>query len=273
MTDMTLPAPRSAGHPFAGDPVFAATGLMLALAMVPTLAAMALDSRLFQGDSVWLKPLKFELALSVYALSLAFFAQWLPDGMTGRRSYQVFRAVVVAAMSAEMIWIAGAAMFGTASHYNVSTPLWGAIYGLMGVAAVTLTSASLVLAVAIWRNRDTGLPGALHLSIVLGLALTFLLTVPVAGTLSSLPGHFIGTPVTGAAVPLMGWSREVGDLRLPHFLATHALHLLPLAGLLATAALPANAARVAVWAATALFTLAVVGSFALAMAGLPVFPA
>ena len=61
--------------------------------------------------------------------------------------------------------------------------------------------------------------------------LTFVLTVPIAGTLAQMPGHFVGTPVTGAAVPVFGWSREVGDLRTAHFLATHAMHFLPLAGL------------------------------------------
>ena len=57
----------------------------------------------------------------------------------------------------------------------------------MGVLAVMLTSATLVYGIAIWRNRATGLPPALHLAIALGLVLTFVLTVPVAGTLSTAP--------------------------------------------------------------------------------------
>ena len=47
-----------------------------------------------------------------------------------------------------------------------------------------------------------------------------------------MPGHFVGTPVTGASVPILGWSLEVGDLRVPHFLATHAMHAVPAFALL-----------------------------------------
>ncbi len=47
----------------------------------------------------------------------------------------------------------------------------------------------------------TGLAPALHLSIWLGLVLTFVLTVIAAGALASKPGHFVGVPVTGDRLP------------------------------------------------------------------------
>ena len=37
--------------------------------------------------------------------------------------------------------------------------------------------------------------------------------------------------MSGAAVPFLGWSGEVGDLRPAHFLALHAMRALPLLGL------------------------------------------
>lgn len=119
----------------------------------------------------------------------------------------------------------------------------------MGFFAVSLTSASLVYGVSIGLNRAIRLAPALRLALVL----TFLLTVPVAYTLASMPGHLVGAPVTGAALPVVGWSREVGDLRAPHFLATHAIQVVPLAGWLAAGALPRRAASAAVWAAAALW--------------------
>ena len=166
--------------------------------------------------------------------------------MTGRRVYRLYSGMVVLAIILELIWIGGAAMFGVASHFNVANPLLQAIYPLMGAFAVLLTSATLVYGIAIWRNRRTGLPPALHLSISLGLVLTFVLTLVVAGTLASRSGHLIGVPVSGATVPILGWSREVGDLRVSHFFATHALHFLPVAALLArafAAAASGNACR------------------------------
>jgi len=37
--------------------------------------------------------------------------------------------------------------------------------------------------------------------------------------------------VSNSKIPVVGWSREVGDLRIPHFIATHMMQILPLLGL------------------------------------------
>ena len=275
MTDLTLtprllPARRL--DLFDAEPLFAATGVLIGLSLAPTLAAMALDQRQFLGENVWLKPIKFQIALMLYLLTLAFFARWLPAGMTARRSYRLYAGAVVIAIIAELAWVSGAAMYGVASHFNATNPVMQGIYGLMGLFAVLLTSATLVHGIAIRRNPRTGLPPALHLSIWLGLVLTFGLTLMVAGTMASLPGHLVGTPVTGATVPIIGWSREVGDVRAPHFFATHAMHALPVAGVLIAALLPRRFASPVVWVFAILFTVFTAASFAGALAGLPLIP-
>lgn len=255
---------------FADAPALAALTVIIALSALPLMAAFNLDPRQFQGESIWLKPLKFHAALAIYLATLVFFARWLPDGLMQSRGWQIYQGIAIACILAELLWIGGAAALGTASHFN-QTGVWGVLYGLMGLAAVTLTSLSLLMGVAIWRNAQTGLAPALHLSIALGLVLTFILTVIVAGTMAQGTGHLIGTPTTGARVPVMGWSREVGDLRLPHFLATHALHALPVVGLLAARFLPDTPGRMAVWAAGIGFTALVAWTFAQALSGRPTF--
>jgi hypothetical protein len=251
-------------------PMLTSLGLLLTLSLAPTLAAMLLDDRLFQGDSIWLKPVKFQIGLAIYALTLAVYARWLPPGLRAARWFRAYIAIVMVSILAELAWIGGAAALGTASHFNVSTPVWSALYSLMGAFAVTLTSASLVFGIAIWRNRDTGLPGALHLSVALGLVLTFGLTVVVAGALASGTGHLVGVPAPGdSGVPILGWSRSAGDLRVAHFLATHALHALPLVGLGAALAPADHTARRVVLAGAAAYTALVLATFAQALAGLP----
>lgn len=232
--------------------------LFIALAALPLLAAFGLDDRLFQDDNVWLKPLKFHLALTVYTGTLAFYAMLLPAGTFTSRRWRIYIGVVTLCILAELLWIGGAAALGTASHFN-RTGVLGVIYPLMGVAAVTLTSLTLAMGIVFWRHRAD----PLMLSVGVGLILTFLMTVPIAGTMSSGTGHLVGTPVTGARFPLMGWSLEVGDLRLPHFLATHAMHVVPLAGL--------SGNRRAVWATAAGFTALTLWCFAQALQGLPPF--
>lgn len=232
--------------------------LFIALAALPLMVAYGFDDRLFQGDNVWLKPLKFHLALTVYTGTLALFAMLLPEGTFASRRWRVYIGIVTACILTELLWIGGAAALGTASHFN-QTGIWATLYGLMGAAAVTLTSLSLAMGVVFSRHRAD----PLMLAVASGLVLTFVLTVPVAMTMASLPGHLVGTPVTGARFPLMGWSLEVGDLRLPHFLATHAMHFVPLAGL--------TGSRVAVWTTAAAFTGLVAWCFARAVMGLPPF--
>jgi hypothetical protein len=272
MTALAFAAPHPLGlaRMRQDAPLFTTLGLALVLSLLPTLAAMQIDDRLFQGDSIWLKPVKFQIALAIYTLTLAFYARWLPPATQASRLVRAYCVVVAMTMVGEIIWVGGAAALGTASHFNTASPVWAALYGLMGIFAVILTSASLVFGVAIWRNANSGLPGALHLAVALGLGLTFVLTVPVAGYLSSAGGHFIGVPAAGdSGLPIFGWSRSVGDLRVAHFLATHALHAVPLAGLLATLLLPDRAARSAVLLASAGYAALVVATFVQALAGQP----
>ena len=142
----------------------------------------------------------------------------------------------------------------------------------MGLIAVQLTSVSLVFGLAMARDPAPVLAQPLHLSVWLGLVLTFGLTVVAACTLAGAPGHHVGTPVSGAVVPILGWSREVGDLRVAHVLATHALHVLPLVGLVAARLWPAGSGLRAVWAAGGLWAALTTATLAQALAGQPLIP-
>ena len=263
------------------EPAYIVGCTVILVSVAPVLLAFALDARTIGtgalAEPIWLKPLKFQIALLIYLGSLALFALARPARLGRPRAYAAYGWVVVAAVLAEIAWIAGAAAMGTTSHFNTGTPLGAAIYSAMGVAAVTLTSASLVTAAMIARG---GVGGAvMRTGLVWGLALTFLATVIVAGALSSRAGHLVGEAITGARVPLLGWSREVGDLRAAHFLATHAMHVVPAIALVAAwtvragpALDPARACNLVRMAAVA-YAVLIACAFAQALAGLPVLPA
>lgn len=256
----TFPLARDDSRIWRDAPAYAGLTLFLVLAMAPLLVSMAVDPRQFEGDSIWLKPLKFHIALAIYLGTLALYARWMPDAARATRFWRWHVRAVVFSVLVEAVWIGGAAAMGTASHFNTVLP-WSAIYPVMGFLATVLTSAALVMGLAI---RKADLPAGFRLSLVTGLVLTFVLTLATAGTMSGFPSHHIGVPMTGAVVPILGWSREVGDLRVAHFFATHALHALPLVGwLMADRTAP-------VWAAAVLYTALVAGLFAQALAGFPV---
>lgn len=270
MTAATLPhSTVDLRRMWADAPHLMIVALMLMLALVPLYGAMALDARVFQGDSPWLKPIKFHYALAIYAASLAFFARYMPETTRASRRWRWYMAAVVFAITAEAVWLSGAAMLNTASHFNRENPVLMVVYPLMGAFAVLLTSASLAMGISVWRHRQGGLAPAVHLAVVLGLGLTFVLTVPVAGYLSGQPGHSVGE--TTRTLWLMGWSRDAGDLRVAHFFATHALHAIPLAGLLAARFAPRQAMAL-VWLAAGLYVALVAGSFVQALHGRPFLP-
>jgi hypothetical protein len=141
----------------ADSPRYTPLALFLAMTMVPVVAALALDARMFQGIPVWIKPLKFLVSLVVYLLTLAWMARFADTTTTQRAGWRWHECAVVMAVLLEMVWIGGAAAMGVGSHYNVSNRLLAVTYPMMGLAAILLTTASTTLAVAIHRNPNTGL--------------------------------------------------------------------------------------------------------------------
>ncbi len=184
-----------------------------------------IDPRLFNGVSVWEKPAKFFLSLGVHAATLGWGLTLLnPAQIAGKgisRATQLFAACSVV----EMMWIAGYAAQGTASHFNRTDPLATAIYPVMGAVAVTLT----VLTVYIgWRILKSG-PGVMQFATGSGFILSGILTTIVAGYMSSQTGHSIGGDLTDATgLQFFHWSTTGGDLRVSHFAALHIAQALPL---------------------------------------------
>jgi hypothetical protein len=274
-TDILIASLQPTGRNFIAEwlrrePRFAGATLCLLALMLVTLFAMALDQRTLLGINVWIKPLKFEVALTVYLATLAWFAGWLPRRVADARWYRVFSSVVIACITAEMIWVCGAAAFGVASHFNASSTFMVAVYGLMGILAVLLTSATLVYGIAILRDRNGPLQPTFKLSVGIGLIATFVLTVIVAGAMSSTGSHFVGGNGSDVeAWPLMGWARDGGDLRVAHFFATHAMHVLPIVGFVAGSLLQARPGGMLVLGCSGLYATFVGLTFIEALLGRP----
>jgi len=251
------------------SPRYTGLAVLLAIAALPVAIALAIDTRLYQGIPVWIKPLKFLLSFVLYLLTLAWATRHAAAAVTSRPWWRWHERAVVLAVLAEVAWIAGAAALGTGSHFNVTSLPTGVLYGTMGFAAVVLTSATATMAFAVARARGPGLSPALRAGVVWGLGLTLPLTLLTAGTLAAQANHWVGgTPSDAAGLWPMGWSRDGGDLRVPHFFATHAMQGVPaLAWLIARWRGPAAVGWVR--AAAVLYTAFVLHTFVQALGGQP----
>ena len=243
----------------------------MAVAFVITLLISAFDQRTIDSAvSVWAKPLKFELSLTIHAATLALVMAGLSQGV---RSGSVMTIVAIAFLAAcviEMSYIIGQAARAEHSHFNVSTPFYRFMWSMMALAAVVIIGAAAAVGIVTALDSDSSFPPALKWAIVLGLVGGTLLTLYTAFTIGARMTPYIGTaPTPEARMALTGWSLAGGDLRISHFLATHMIQALPLAGLLIALVAPGRAGIAVVLAIAALWTIATLAEYARALAGKP----
>lgn len=251
------------------NPVMWGLGLAMLALMIPTLAAYAIDTRFLNGINVWTKPLKFQFSIAVYYLTLAWFWGYLAETARQSRLLKGYVALSVTAAAAEMAYLMLQAARGVHSHFNVTTAWEATAYSAMGVGALIMTGTALVVGIALaWSPRD-GLPGAYRLSVIIGLILTFVLGTFAGAAIAENGGHWVGgMPTDVDGLPVLGWAREGGDLRVGHFFGMHALQALPLLGLLA-ARLPGRLGALVVVIAAAGYAALTLGTTFQAQAGQP----
>lgn len=237
MGTLTLTAPSSPLRTFATEltrrqPKLARIGLACMVAVLPLLVAASLDPRLVNGISIWVKPIKFLVSLSLYFWTFAWVFGYLSPSAQRTRLGRYILGVTPVIAAFEMTWLIGMALLGQPSHFNRSSPLVGALYSAAGIGAVGLTIGILLQGILVARDRGVALAPAFRLALVLGALLAFAGTLFFGGSLGGKSGHWVGGVMSDAGgLPLVYWSTTGGDLRVPHFWATHASQLVPLAGL------------------------------------------
>jgi hypothetical protein len=187
------------------------------------------DNRVLNNYPIWEKPIKFSIALAMHFLTLTILAQQLKLSRRTGMLLTFFVYLSVISMIFEQGYITIQAARGHHSHFNVETPFEALMYNFMGIGAVNLILVSFVLGVLILKHGNKDSSG-LRLGSILGLTLGSLLTLIYAMTMGNSPSHLVGEAISNTKVPILGWSREVGDLRIPHFIATHMMQILPLLG-------------------------------------------
>jgi hypothetical protein len=251
---------------------------LMLLFLVPVLVLQPLDPRMLNDISVWVKPTKFALSLTLHFATLAWAVGLLTpawrQGAYMRRSF----LLALGAGFFEMAYISLQAARGRASHFNEATPTEAVLYAVMGVGAVLLVAVSFDLGRRILKSPRPNVGIGVRLGAGIGLTLGSVATLLTAGLLGSgaVPvalgypeGHWVGGSLSDAGgLPLLGWSTTGGDLRVPHFFATHIMQALPLLGWLADRFRPHQAQRL-VWMGAVLLVAMVIATFVQASLGHP----
>lgn len=193
---------------------------------------LAFDHRLIGGEPAWIKPFKFSMSFSVYALTLMAFNRLLSDSWWFRRSCKM--ACVGAAV--DMLAIVTQVIRGESSHFNESTLLDWLLYAAVRVAILPVAAAMIVSFVMLWRRP---LPPVIGCAMLWGALVTVVGFIPglimllpdhlqAVLTSHSFDGHCVGLPSGGPGLPFIGWSTVTGDLRVAHFVGIHAAQAIPL---------------------------------------------
>ncbi|MFN5135010.1 MAG: hypothetical protein ACK5DG_06800 [Chitinophagaceae bacterium] len=179
------------------------------------------------GINAFIKPIKFFLSIAALAFTMSWFMVYLKN----QKAVKVFSWALIASMFIELVIIVWQAANGRLSHFNVSTPIYGMLFSIMGIAITVFTIWTLYIGILFFRQKDfpPSLPQGYIWGIRLGI-LWFVIFAFEGGHMAAILAHTIGAADGGEGIPVLNWSKQYGDLRAPHFFGMHSLQILPIAG-------------------------------------------
>lgn len=218
-------------------------GALCLILMVPSALALMIDDRALNGVSIWIEPLRVQASTALFLLTLAWFYAYVRQAFWRSVFGGMIAWIAVTTGLFEVGSITLQAALGQASHFADGDPFHAAMSRLAGLAAVLLTLTAPLLAIGVARASDSTLAASYRQSVILGLVLTFALSLVV--NIVQGPGN--------------AWSRDDGDLWVAHVLGLHAMQVLPLFGWGVSALWPGRGGVVVIWIAAVAYAILTVG--------------
>ena len=177
------------------------------------------------GINAFIKPMKFFFSVGIFSWSMGWYLYHLEKS----KKVRSYSFMVVLVMSFELFVITWQAANGRLSHFNTSTPLYGVLFTLMGIAITILAAWTGYMGYLFFRQKQFNAPMPYIWGIRLGIIL-FVLFSFEGGLMAARLSHTVGAADGGAGLPVVNWSKQYGDLRIAHFIGMHSLQILPLFG-------------------------------------------
>lgn len=172
--------------------------------------------------NAWYKPFKFAFSTFLFAWAMAWYCYYLSNF-----NIQLFNWSVIILLGFEIFYIAFQASKGQLSHYNISTPVYAALYSMMALAASVVTLYTAYVGLLFFTNSFPELPNYYVLAIRLGIII-FVIFSFEGFAMGSRLNHSVGAFNDNSNWFIFGWSKTVGDLRVAHFIGMHALQVIPI---------------------------------------------
>jgi hypothetical protein len=243
------------------------------IAMVPVFAAFAFfASATFHGVNPWIKPIKFSMSFSTFASTVSLFLlalnvpQW---------QLKLARRAIFGSVALEIFSLGAQAWRSThaAGSHTLADSLLAQMTNSMVMVNTAIVCWMLVLFCA---NRvrpdmvDRPMVSAIRYSIII-----FLLGNAIGGYMLARGSHTVGVTDGGPGLPFVNWSTIGGDLRIAHFIAIHAIQIVPLFAYVLSQMAPIPAVRqrrLAIAAVAIMVSLGVGATFVQAALGRPLLP-
>ncbi|HYZ84688.1 MAG TPA: hypothetical protein VE621_09810 [Bryobacteraceae bacterium] len=214
-------------------------GLGMMVVLMFSLVGLLVDSRTITGVPAWLKPSKFAVSTALYSLTFAWIFTYLID-WPRLRAFVGWITALILVLEVAIIDLQAAR--GTTSHFNIATPLDRSLFIVMGFGIFIVWLLSIAVFIALMRTKipDRSMAWAVRLGLlitILGTGTGLMMVRPTkaqlaearsTGSMAISGAHTVGAPDGGPGMAITAWSREHGDLRVPHFFGIHAVQILPL---------------------------------------------
>ena len=218
----------------------------------------------------WFKPIKFAISFATFVWTVSLF---LTEMKLSARLIQITRRTMVASVVLEMLSLSAQAWRSANLAATGGFADWS--IQQMTTAMVSVNTAILIGLLVVFcgketwtRITDAAMVLAIRLSIVI-----FLAGNAVGGYMLARGSHTVGAKDGGPGLPFLNWSIVAGDLRIAHFIAIHAIQIVPLAAWLLWQMSPRpglKARKVLVYVVAVFTALLVGGTFVQAMLAQPI---
>ncbi len=204
-----------------------------------SLFGMAVDDRQIEGGSVWAKPIKFSVSLTLHLVTILWLSRLVNANDFNNRQVGIILNASGIASVLELSYIVLQSARGRDSHFNFDTLFETFMYyGFMGGLATLLMVLTIWLSVLIFKTPSISRHSGLYVGAITGLFLGSIATLFTAFAMASGEvtdtKRWIGGSLTASdGIPLLGWSSTGGDLRVAHFFGTHMMQVLPIVGFVA----------------------------------------